>query len=80
MSSDYLFASPSLLNGLGRIFDPFGTPEPYNWSPSPQAADTLAMAVDWAVVGQDLQNALDSLTAADGNQLSLFVGEDPQQK
>ena len=72
MSSDYLFAQPSFFRGFGRVFDPFGIPEPYNWSRSPAEADSLALFVDWAVVGKDLANALAVFSAPDPNQLPLF--------
>lgn len=72
MSSDYLYASPSLLHGLGRIFDPWGTPEPYNWSRTPAHADALGMALNWDEVGRDLQSAMSLLGAPSGKQLELF--------
>ncbi|HUP60442.1 MAG TPA: hypothetical protein VNA69_08505 [Thermoanaerobaculia bacterium] len=73
MSSDYLFATPSFLRGLGRVFDPFGLPEPYNWSPGPAEADVLAMAVDWGMVGKDLADAFAEYSAPDASQLALFT-------
>lgn len=80
MSSDFLFARPSFFRGLGRVFDPFGVPEPYNWSPTPEAADARGMLSDWATVGSDLQSVFDAypiesfqvVNAPD--QLTLFDG------
>lgn len=71
MNFDYLFASPSLLAGFGRVFDPFGLPEPYNLSRSPQEADKRAMAVDWAMVGNDLAEAIAEY-GSNPHQMLLF--------
>ncbi|HVT44331.1 MAG TPA: hypothetical protein VMT00_08070 [Thermoanaerobaculia bacterium] len=72
MSSDYLFSDPSFLHGTGRVFDPFGLPEPYNWSATPAEADAHAMALDWGMVGKDLADAIAELNAPDPKQLALF--------
>jgi hypothetical protein len=53
-----LYADPSALEGVARLFDFAGTLNTYNSSLSEIEADTKAMAHDWVTVGADLQNAL----------------------
>lgn len=55
---NYLIASPSFLEGVGRIFDFGDTLTMFNYSVSPGQADTSAIRSDWSVVGVDLANAL----------------------
>ena len=64
-STDFLFASPSFLTGMARIFDLAATLErwSYNRSRTGQEADGWAIANDWAVVGQDLKAAIDEFRA-----------------
>ncbi|MFZ2490735.1 MAG: hypothetical protein WA208_04540 [Thermoanaerobaculia bacterium] len=76
MSSDFLFAEGSFLRGLGRVFDPFGLPEPYNWSQSPEEADARAMMADWGQAYADFAAAfvkLGPLPEPTGKQLELFT-------
>ena len=56
--SDFLFATPSFLEGLARILDLGGTLNEYNYSESDEEADEIALWMDWAVVGTDLRNAI----------------------
>ena len=56
--SDFLFARPSFIAGLGAAIDLGGTMEIFNESPSPEEADFLALRNDWCAVGQDIQNAM----------------------
>ena len=56
--SDYLYAEPSFLEGLSRILDFGNTLNQYNESPSGETADAVALGMDWAVVGNDLNNAM----------------------
>lgn len=53
----YLFAKPSLLEGVGRIFDFNNILETYNSSKNEQEADSKATQLDWMAVGQDIQSA-----------------------
>jgi hypothetical protein len=61
--SDYttfLFARPSFLEGLARIFDFSGSLNQYNTSKTPDQADARAIHADWHAVGEDLWNALEA--------------------
>lgn len=57
--STYLFADLSFLEGMARVMDIGGTLQAYNESPTPAAADAIAIASDWLMVGKDLQSAIE---------------------
>ncbi len=57
--SDFLFAMPSFLSGVGSAIDIGGTMMMFNESPSPEEADALALANDWAVVNGDVRKAVE---------------------
>ncbi len=52
--TDFLFARPSLVEGVGRVVDFGNTMSVYNYSPSGETADAL---YDWFVIGQDIVRA-----------------------
>ena len=54
-----LFAMPSWISGAARILDLGGTFNEYNFSESPEEADFLALASDWAAVDIDLKTAIE---------------------
>lgn len=56
--SALLFAWPSFLEGIARIFDIGGTLNEYNRARSPQEADARALAADWSAVGNDIWEAI----------------------
>lgn len=56
--SNYLYARPSLVEGVARIIDVGGTLQEYNTALTPEQADYLALLSDWSVVGDDLINAM----------------------
>lgn len=56
--SDFLFARPSFLEGLARIFDFSGSLNEYNQSRTPAEADYIALKMDCRAVGLDIQNGL----------------------
>jgi hypothetical protein len=56
--SDFLYASPSFLEGVSRIMDFGNTLNEYNYSQSDEEADEKALRMDWAMVGVDLRNAM----------------------
>jgi len=58
-----LFARPSFVGGLARIFDFAGTLNEHNSSLTPQQADYLALHSGWLVVGDDIRSALTQLAA-----------------
>lgn len=59
--TDFLFAKPSFLTGLGRTIDLGAVLErsSYNISTTSPEADSWAIANDWLVVGQDLRSAIE---------------------
>jgi hypothetical protein len=83
MSSDYLFATPSFLRGFARVVDFWGTPEPYNWSPTPDEADAANLYVDWVAVAGDLNEAMQRFSVKMqpvNAQMSLFDGKAEPRK
>lgn len=64
--SDFLFATPGFLTGLGRTIDLGGVLEQssYNFSRAPQEADLRAILNDWWAVGLDLRKAVKEMKAA----------------
>ena len=59
--SDYLFATPGFVNGMGSVLDLGGTLFQYNGSSSGEEADALAMRSDFQAVGNDLRTAAEEL-------------------
>jgi hypothetical protein len=60
--SDYLFAQPSFLTGMGRVLDLGGVFDDYNTSETEAEAESKAMLSDWAAVGQDLADAMGTVS------------------
>ena len=58
MSSDFLFARPSWISGVGRVMDLWGCFEDFNDSPTAEVADECALYSDWRMVGEDLVQAV----------------------
>lgn len=58
VQSDFLFAQPSFASGAARVFDLCGKFDAYNESATPAEADAIAIAADWAIVGQDIYDAI----------------------
>ena len=59
--TDFLFARPSFLEGVASALDIGGTLIEYNQSQTPLEADRRAISSDWAIVGQDIQTALETI-------------------
>lgn len=57
-NSGFLFARPSFIEGMARIFDFGGTLNTYNDSPNGAVADKRALSEDWKSVGNTLRTAL----------------------
>jgi hypothetical protein len=55
--TDYLYARPSILEGIGRNFDFFGGLNRYNFSKSDLEADKKAIMSDWLAIYGDMQKA-----------------------
>lgn len=57
--STFLFAEPSFVDGMARIFDFAGSLQLYNESKTPAVADRIALTMDWLGVGGDIRSSLD---------------------
>lgn len=53
-----LFARPSFLEGVARVFDKGGMLNKYNSSQTQAEADYKAIASDWNTLGKDLRKAI----------------------
>ena len=58
ISTFYLFANPSFLEGTARLIDVCGALNMYNESETNEEADFRALRSDWLAVGQDLMTAM----------------------
>jgi hypothetical protein len=61
--TDFLFAMPNFIEGMGRAIDLGNTMTHYNTSLTPEEADRRALYNDWAVVGQEIRKAANHLTS-----------------
>ena len=61
--TDYLFARPSLLSGVGSLMDLAGGAHRYNRWPSASESDAWALFSDWVAVGNDLRAAIGTVAA-----------------
>lgn len=66
--SELLFARPSFLEGMARLFDFGDTLSEYNSALTPEQADRLALASDWRAVGLDMWLAMDEFAAEHGDK------------
>jgi len=57
-TSDFLFARPSTLSGVARLFDFAGTFDAYNTSATTDEADAKALHADWVAVGDDIESSM----------------------
>jgi len=58
----FLFATPSFTSGVARLLDFGGTFDAYNRSRNDNEADFRATLCDWAIVGNDLSDAVVQLS------------------
>ena len=56
--TDFLYARPSVTEGIGRNIDFFGSMNTYNYSPSGEMADKIALVSDFFAVYTDFYEAL----------------------
>ena len=59
--SDFLFARPSFIEGVGRILDVGNVLNTYNGARTPVEADARAINQDWRAIGRDVRAALEHL-------------------
>lgn len=52
--TDFLFSTPTFLNGMGSVLNIAGNYYTFNDSESDEEADFLALKSDWGVVGEDI--------------------------
>ncbi len=55
--TDFLYARPSIIEGIARLLDFGNILNEYNRSRTSQEADIRALRADWYVVGDDLRRA-----------------------
>ena len=60
LQTDFLVAMPSVFLGVARLVDLGSTLDAYNVSPTPEDADTIAIASDWRMVGKNLRDAIEA--------------------
>jgi len=60
--TDFLYARPTLLEGIARILDFGNTIQEYNVSQSGFEADFKALDGDWITIGRDLKDAVQKIT------------------
>jgi hypothetical protein len=65
--SDFLFAQPSWLSGIGRLFDFWGLYGRYNNSRTERVADAKALYSDWRTVGCDIWRSVDLYAGEHGH-------------
>jgi hypothetical protein len=56
--TDFLFSTPSFLEGFASVADIAGAGLVFNESPTGNEADVLAIQADFGVVGQDIRSAM----------------------
>jgi hypothetical protein len=61
--TDFLFARPSILEGIGRNIDLFGMMNTYNFSENAEEADTRAFEADIEALRNDFDTVLSNLNA-----------------
>ncbi len=79
MSTDFLFARPSFLEGFARIVDLGGTLSAYNTSSTPEQADTAALVADVRAVAEDIRGVARRLKARSHRRRMLRHGQRASQ-
>ena len=62
--SDFLFATPSFIDGVMSVIDLFGVSQEYNDSHSEESADSRAIRADANAIKADFINAYRSTVAS----------------
>ncbi len=64
MGTDFLYARPSFIVGMGTAVDLCGVlVTEYNRSLTPNIADYRALRSDWAITGMDISEAIGQVSA-----------------
>ncbi len=61
LDTDFLTATSTFVIGMGSVLNLGGNHFRHNSSATPEEADQIALASDWAVVGQELRAGLDQI-------------------
>jgi hypothetical protein len=65
MGTDFLYARPSFMGGMGTAVDLCGVlVSEYNRSLTPNIADYRALRSDWAITGMDLAEAMSQISTS----------------
>ena len=70
MRTDFLFAQPTFLTGIGRLVDLFEVFDDYNHSRTEAEADARGLYADFRITGEDIVRALQSAKDEDAAQQS----------
>ena len=74
--TDFLFSTSSFSIGIGSIFNLAGNYYTFNYSDTGLEADMKALASDWFVIGQDIEDAINGIESkTNKNQLELELNE-----
>ncbi len=66
--SRILFARPSFIEGVARIFDLGGTLSEYNICDTGEQADYWALWSDWHAIGNDIREAAGNVMSGTANK------------
>jgi hypothetical protein len=61
LKTDFLTATSTFVIGMGSVLNLGGNHFSYNGSASPEEADQVAIASDWAIIGQDVRAGIERL-------------------
>lgn len=62
--TSFLFPIPSFFEGMGRLIDFRGSLSRYNYAPTGEEADRVALAMDWKAVAGEISRAAETVTAS----------------
>ena len=66
--TDFLVPASSFLIGMGSLLNFSGNYFEYNNSQTTEIADRRALSNDWAIVGQDIRQAIDTVLKDVGSE------------
>jgi hypothetical protein len=55
LKTDFLTATSTFVIGMGSVLNVGGNHFSYNKSATPEEADQVALASDWAIIGQEIR-------------------------
>lgn len=71
--TDFLVADDSFFSGISAVFNLDGNFYRYNRSATTQAADVRAIRQDFAMIGQDIRDVVESVGRSESAQLPLAL-------